>query len=32
MWEMAQVFFKRLKYMENDVDIMRNAYNMGEMA
>ena len=32
MWEMAQVFQKRLKYVENDVDLWEMAQICGEMA
>ena len=32
VWEMAQVFQKRLKYMGNDVDLWEMAQICGEMA
>ena len=32
IWEMAQVFEKRLKYVENDVDLWGMAQICGEMA
>ena len=32
MWEMAQVFQKRLKYVGNDVDLREMAQICGEMA
>ena len=32
MWEMAQVFQKRLKYVGNDVDLWEMAKICGEMA
>ena len=32
MWEMAQVFQKRLKYLENDVDLWEMPQICGEMA
>ena len=32
MWEMAQVFQKRLKYVGNDVDLREIAQVCGEMA
>ena len=32
MWEISEVFQKRLKYVENDVDLWEMAQICGEMA
>ena len=32
MWEMVEVFQKRLKYVGNDVDLWEMAHIFGEMA